>query len=351
MGEPYLRVFVAGEFLASTHGRLGCVFCHGGDSTADQMKPAHQGLVRKPSEQPETYCRSCHPDAVARVKTSLHYTVSGLRHGLMELARDQWPQVEPLFQKNCQGCHASCGDCHVSRPKAARGGLLEGHRFFKSPPIELTCNGCHGGRVGPEFFGRNEGFPGDVHWEKAKMGCTDCHSREEIHGDGKTYQTRYQVPQRPRCLTCHPTAAPGQSALEAHNVHGEKVACGVCHGNIIRSCTNCHDGKARSRFDFKVGVTRRDGGPERYTLMRHVPTTRDLFGATLPGGLPGFDERPTWKETSPHNIQRVTPRNRTCEACHKNRRIFLRVDGTSSTEPRANSRVAVPHLPPPLERR
>ncbi|MCK7519827.1 MAG: hypothetical protein MZV64_19905 [Ignavibacteriales bacterium] len=47
------------------------------------------------------------------------------------------------------------------------GGLFTGHVFEKTPPMTRSCTACHGSRVGNEFLGKNEGFPGDVHFREA----------------------------------------------------------------------------------------------------------------------------------------------------------------------------------------
>ena len=35
------------------------------------------------------------------------------------------------YNTNCGKCHATCGDCHVNRPKAGGGGLYQAHNFSK----------------------------------------------------------------------------------------------------------------------------------------------------------------------------------------------------------------------------
>jgi thiosulfate/3-mercaptopyruvate sulfurtransferase len=50
---------------------------------------------------------------------------------------------------------------------------------------------------------------------------------------------------------------------------------------------------------------------------------------------------PTWKYTTPHNIQRVTPQNAECNNCHGNLDLFLTEDDVLPDEVKANETVLV----------
>jgi thiosulfate/3-mercaptopyruvate sulfurtransferase len=334
------------DFLDSTHNGPRCEGCHQGDPKALEKLAAHKGLLGKPSRHPDAACGACHEKQVRDVKSSLHFTLRG-EETLMKLrSAHRWPDVQPVFQQACKSCHASCGDCHVSRAKAARGGLLDGHVFVKRPSIEDGCGACHGGRVVPEYLGRNEGFPPDVHWQQGRMDCVACHPAAQLHGDGSAYPDRHAVKTKPSCLTCHPQAAAEGSPIEQHAVHGGKVSCVVCHSTVYKGCESCHVGAgSKSSLQFKIGLSSRPDAPYRYTLLRHVPTVRTMLDPTVKDGLPGYDAVPTWKDTTPHNIQRKTPRTRSCNNCHGNARIFLKASDLNSAEAAANSTVVVPSIP------
>ncbi len=144
-----------------------------------------------------------------------------------------------------------------------------------------------------------------------------------------------------------PQAAPGASAREAHNVHGDKLSCHVCHAVPYVNCYGCHLGKgARSELDFRIGLSLRKDRPAVYTLVRHAPTTREMLASKVADALPNYDASPTWLPTFPHNIQRATPQNRTCNDCHGNAELFLRKETLDPRYPRANAAVAVPRVPP-----
>jgi hypothetical protein len=73
-----------------------------------------------------------------------------------------------------------------------------------------------------------------------------------------------------------------------------------------------------------------------------TPDTFAYYGEDL---LPSFDNVPTWKYTTPHNIQRDTPQNQSCEHCHNNPDVFLLATDVSSEEASANAGVVVDEVP------
>jgi hypothetical protein len=184
--EPWEKVLVDGEaFLATDHGELTCIECHSGTNVADKDQ-AHAGMIASPSEQPDIYCAECHEEDICRIPECIAQYAGRL---LDDDQRPQWemcPKItlhlDTMFNNHCATCHTSCGECHVSQPKNVGGGLFTGHVFEKTPPMTRSCTACHGSRVGNEFLGKNEGFPGDVHFREARMNCVKCHEGAELHG-------------------------------------------------------------------------------------------------------------------------------------------------------------------------
>ena len=62
--------------------------------------------------------------------------------------------------------------------------------------------------------------------------------------------------------------------------------------------------------------------------------------------LPEFDNLPTWKYTTPHNMQRITPQNASCNSCHGQTDLFLTENDVVAEELEANRDVIVPRVPP-----
>jgi thiosulfate/3-mercaptopyruvate sulfurtransferase len=228
-----------------------------------------------------------------------------------------------------------------------------------------SCTACHGSRVGNEYLGKNEGLPGDVHFREGRMNCVKCHSGADLHAenaDPASASHRYAGAESPKCTDCHPSALPGGDSNPMHQSHGESLSCQVCHSVTYTSCDGCHvaisEKSGKPFFEteatyatFFIGRNP-NPGPDRpyaFTPVRHIPispTSYQYYGENL---LPNFDALPTWAYATPHNIQRNTPQNASCEACHGNPQYFLTADKVAAEERKANENVIVSAPPPSLE--
>lgn len=346
---------VAEDFLTSTHGKLGCIACHSGENVADQAQ-AHAGLVNYPSADTKGICQECHSDITTTFADSVHYTIQGMHNALEgfshEGALDNEGGLKTAFDNNCYKCHATCGSCHVSRPKAYSGGLHSQHTFTKEPPMEETCYGCHGARNAGEFMGK-VGYNKDVHFTK-DMNCMDCHPVNNFHGSGSKEQNMYDA-DLPNCLDCHENTYT-ETEIQAHKVHSpDTMSCQVCHASANNNCYDCHttlndDGSVSGQSDgkimFKIGLNpeRTAERPFKYITIRHIPTTADSF-APLGGEIPNYDLVPNWKYSPTHNIQRSTVQNETCDSCHGNQYIFLQESDLRENDSKANQKLVVPKIP------
>ena len=356
--EVWQKVFLKdAEFVQSTHGKVGCVICHGGDSRVEDKDTSHVGLVADPSE---ISCDTCHQDIACLNADSLHNTVSGMKSAL-EVRGGNLEEGSPLataFENHCAECHTSCGQCHVSRPEELGGGLVSGHEFRKTPSTQYNCVACHGARVGDEYLGENAGLPADVHWTQATLTCTDCHG-QELHGSAQPAATRYQNPVAVKCEDCHEDVWTNSAGNPQHEQHLSDLSCQVCHSVAYKNCYSCHialDEKGLpcrtsdpSEMHFEIGYNplRSSERPYEYVVLRHVPTcidTCDYYGDNL---LPDFNALPTWKYATPHNIQLNTPQNESCDACHGNQDLFLTREDVSPEEREANKDVIVDEIPEP----
>ena len=118
----------------------------------------------------------------------------------------------------CSACHVEWGDegLYEGRDRTVpkrRPGHPRAHRLVMTPRDE-QCNHCHT---------RN---PYTLHSEphqRAGMGCVDCHTSIDLHGDGNVYPSmEHQV--EIRCQDCHGTAA--QRPWELPLGHGTPLAEG-----------------------------------------------------------------------------------------------------------------------------
>lgn len=357
--EPYEKIYINPSFLKTTHGKIGCVTCHKGDPKDPNWQTAHKGVAKDPTfPDAEEACGQCHGNITSTAKNSLHYTLAPFDYVIKSRAKknDQevLSKVSQAKDKHCSGCHASCGQCHISRPNYVEGGFLRGHVFQKTPPMDTTCASCHGGRVYGEFTGANDEYPADAHYAKRDMKCMDCHTGEEIHADATGVNTRFDFNHRPRCEKCHPDVASEKPKIKAHSIHRNKVACQVCHSIAYKNCFICHVGidkkgipyfkTGKTEILFKIGLNpnKTKDRPYEYVVLRHPPATRAIFDFYIKDALEDFDHLPTWKISAPHNIQRITPQNKACDYCHGNKAIFLQKSDVTDWELKANATVIVP---------
>ena len=372
--EPWEKVLVNAEkFLDTVHGHIICSDCHKGVQSSDK-EIAHEGLISRPSDGEPNACSSCHPNVSESFTNSLHATLGGYWTVLdTRSSPENHPQLEEMFGNHCAGCHTSCGDCHVSQPASVGGGFFEGHLFNRTPPMTRSCTACHGSRVGNEYLGKNEGYPGDVHFREGRMNCVDCHDNHELHGQPPNCQEchtgpeemalapadhRYAGLQSPTCESCHPSAVLAKDNIEMHTVHGADLSCQVCHSVTYSNCDGCHVAISEKSgapffetegtyFTFLIGLnpnlsyTR----PYKYVPVRHVPSAADGFEFYGENLLPNFNALPTWAYATPHNIQLKTPQAESCNACHGNPDYFLTQEKVTPEELEANLPVIVPAIP------
>jgi len=376
--EPWEKALVDGKkFPATVHGHVDCTDCHEGSQSSDK-ETAHEGMTARPSEGEAKACRECHPDVAETFPSSLHSTQQGYWTVLeARSVPENHAALEKAFGNHCAKCHASCGDCHVAQPAGVGGGLFEGHVFTAAPPMTRSCTACHGSRVGNEYLGKNEGFPGDVHFREGRMNCVNCHDNHELHGQPaacaechtapeemsmKPANHRYDGLQTPTCESCHPNTILGGDNIEMHTVHGADLSCQVCHSVTYTSCDGCHvalsekTGKPffeteNTYFTFLIGLNpgRSYTRPYKYVPLRHVPATPNGFSFYGENLLPNFNSLSTWVFATPHNIQLKTPQTESCNACHGNANLFLTIDKVNPEEVEANQNVIVEEVPAPVE--
>lgn len=358
--EAWEKVHMSDEtFVDSIHGKQGCITCHGGVSGAQGME-AHEGVVTEPDSVEK--CAACHTETVMADQNSLHSELTGYTTVLAARSTaDKMPQLEEMMGNHCDTCHTSCGQCHVSRPTSAGGGLAAGHKFKKVPPMNLTCTGCHGSRINDEYKGKNEGVKADVHYIQGGMPCFACHSSDQMHGKLGVADHRYDHVPTPGCQDegCHDSVAPGDGVANHTEQHFEALSCQVCHSTTYKNCYSCHVSQQEgvsvfniepSVMGFKIGLNplQSEDRPWKYVPLRHVPIDPESFAFYGDDLLPNFDALPTWKYATPHNIQRNTPQTETCDSCHGNAELFLAADDLRPEEVEANLGVIVEEIPPSL---
>jgi thiosulfate/3-mercaptopyruvate sulfurtransferase len=362
--EPFEKVLVSKEFLNTEHGEISCTDCHGGNAAASDKNTAHVNLDPYPAlNNPEATCGECHEEIVASAKNSLHTTLSTFTTVLKNRSdMNKWPEIDAARKNHCTACHtSSCGGCHVSRPKFAKKGFIKGHIFQKHSDPFNQCTACHGSRVGNEYYGMR-GL-GDVHAAQYDMDCVACHKAKEMHAAApEELPGRYHLKEIVSCTDCHQKLENG--SIRDHNIHIGKVQCQVCHSQTYVNCYSCHVGKdengiayfqnEREVEEMKIGLNYDKDAPGatyNYMLVRHEPSDLEVFDYYVKDAFTNFDKVPTWKRTSPHNIQRKTWQAASCNNCHGNRELFLSTQDQLTYEQKANARVVVPDDKVPAARK
>ncbi len=167
-----------------------------------------------------------------------------------------------LYRKMCGGCHlwkektgdkgevgrrgGGCSDCHVVDEEKVKnkGSLLIQHPKMTTRIPSKNCVKCHNrsARIGLSYFGRFESagygtpyegenlssrrlsggrfyldLPPDIHFEKGKMVCIDCHTATGLMGDGHSYDKMADQVDI-TCEACHsPRFASKPEALSLAN--------------------------------------------------------------------------------------------------------------------------------------
>lgn len=373
--ESWEKVLVdEAAFLATVHGKIDCQACHQGIQSPDK-EIAHSDLIPYPSDDPETFCGKCHPNLTAAAENSLHATLDGFWTVLESRGvPEDHPQAEEMFGDHCASCHASCGDCHVSRPTSVDGGFIDGHVFNAVPSMTDNCIACHGSRVGNEYLGNHEDLKADTHFRQGQMTCVDCHTGQEMHGVTTSCQDCHQGPeineipppnhrydglQTPSCESCHSKVKAGNDNNLLHEIHPGTMSCQVCHSVSYSNCDGCHvslsetTGKPifeteNSYLTFLIGKNplQSFARPYEYVPVRHVPISSTSFDYYETGLVSNFSNKETWVYTTPHNIQRNTPQTKFCTNCHGNPDIFLTADKIAPEELEANLHIIVDLIPP-----
>ena len=106
-----------------------------------------------------------------------------------------------------------CADCHNKALWEDAGttwsepGCLDCHRSEPGDAVaDATCLGCHSRQSTEVALGLT-----DVHRDGLGMGCMDCHSQGDVHGDGNAYPTMFAPGAiDAKCADCHACRDPGR---------------------------------------------------------------------------------------------------------------------------------------------
>ncbi len=442
---------------------IGCAVCHRGDPLAIDKKKAHKGMFINPGDLravPKTCgTEGCHAKDRHLVENSLMATNRGIISTLLYYWGEAGNQYENIsvkqlidsgrtslaldyYRKLCATCHlwkqkndlpdaseffnekgGGCSACHVVKQKERKHPLLT-----KKVPIK-NCVRCHNrsGRVGTSYQGiyESEGYgtpyengglskkrlPGDrfyqslapdIHYKKG-MACIDCHTREEIMGDGNRY-AHYEEQLEIDCRSCHGpnpgTTHKGRTLNNVSVVNGSyvlkgkidgrirpllppkagvcdskvhaRVGCEACHASWVPQCYGCHVKRdAGDTHLDKLSLKETPGWwEEGRSYLRYekpalalwagnvvivTPGCQDIVTLVNEKGEPGSQFTSlTVAALSPHTTQ---AKGRSCAGCHTSPKtlglgrgtVQRNPDGSFSFTPIDQGLLTADGITPPLD--
>jgi len=314
------------EEKAHAREMLGCSSCHLGNPLTVDYRAAHKGVVRNPSDLRIVHktCgqANCHPQDINKVKNNLMATNHGIIARLLKVFGEETVlkehpniRVEDLyhlktssfaidyFKKLCGSCHlflekgrlpdflaekgGGCSACHLVGKKEYLKTRKLHPRLSAKIPLE-KCVLCHNrsGRIGFTYQGLYEDeqsgegevtfidgrklrrIEPDVHY-KAGLHCIDCHTRDEVMGNGTFYRNIEEALQVD-CEACHMRKGLTKAGTRLANIveregkvfqkgkldekwhvvkapskdckdrFHRRLSCTACHAKYVPQCYGCH---------------------------------------------------------------------------------------------------------------
>ena len=235
-----------------------------------------------------------HPKGpAATLPSSLHATSGGMQWWY-EQADGFGPYSGVSYEDaGCGHCHVStCDECH-----ADVAGTL--------PVVEPdSCGKCHG-RINKEAKLKVS----DVHFD-AGMVCSNCHSSNEVHGDGNQYNSMFSPgAMETKCQNCHTEL----SENTEHDRHGADFHCDACHLDTVITCYNCHFETLLSENKKKAATAFKG-----YMILLNDPNGKIRAGSYQ--SVVYGDK--TFVAFGPYHGHAVTAKGRTCKDCHDSERML-----------------------------
>jgi len=172
--------------------------------------------------------------SVQSVQTVLSNSLHGTTRGMGHFYSKEQGGFEQFTHIPYDDPNLPCMSCHTEPT-----GCTTCHEVPGDTPTNEKCFGCHSRQKSEQQFNP------DVHFmDKASGGaalkCADCHSAKQVHGDGTTYNSLHENPNKVDCEQsgCHTDVV--IAGKTAHETHNEDLDCAACHVKNTMTCYSCH---------------------------------------------------------------------------------------------------------------
>ncbi|MBN2160363.1 MAG: hypothetical protein JW807_13285 [Spirochaetes bacterium] len=247
---------------------------------------------------------SCKKDETACFMKSLHATGAGMKYWYEKKGGFMKVTGIPYDQLDCKNCHANkCESCHNEK-------TAEGKYTANDVRNKDLCLKCHS-RAKSCFKMDSKKGSLDLHIAQG-MGCSDCHGKEDVHGDCKSYRSmRDKGAVKADCTNCHAEISRNKS----HVTHEKNLDCNACHVSSTLSCYNCH-------FDGFLATKQRKGNfiPGNKCWVMLV----NYNGKVTSGNVQTLVYKgKKFIAYAPYFTHSITKKARQCDDCHNNEAMKL----------------------------
>jgi hypothetical protein len=206
-----------------------------------------------------------------------------------------------------------CNLCHVFATGEGAMGTANGcsscHAEDFSVDVPGACLRCHS-RQGTEI---NSFTLPDVHRDGTHFegSCIGCHSLDEIHGDGNSYDSMHSAGQfKVDCINCHTGEYAPDPAIPEHARHLDVMHCDSCHVSTTITCYNCHFDSLMN--DHQKKPYKAFSG---FVFLANDAQDGKIRTATYQSVVYGEH---TFVAFGPYHGHAITAAGRTCNDCHGN---------------------------------
>ncbi len=319
------------------HADLACSLCHGSPHAINPSsveKDNIQMIALQGESGTLTDCQVCHGERLApgpgphgilptvdEFATSLHASRRGQEYWYSKENGGFESITEiPMDSLACQGCHGpgkangdpideasyqpDCYDCH------------DINNWL--PVKQETCLGCHSRQKAEIDMAANPvtaSHFSDVHRD-AGMVCTDCHTMDELHGDGKSYNSMLEPGAiKVSCTNngCHPLENLPQNY--SHDLHTQAIDCAACHVQSVVSCYSCH-------FETEIVQNQKRfyGPPPLHNFVMLVNGEKAAKVTTATFQALTYTDS-TFYAIAPYTAHSIQREARNCLDCHQNEHV------------------------------